>query len=224
MCRPDRVRVGFCGRRAMRGPRPRTPQTQPFRFPASRWLVVHGERLHPGGEFASEADDLDPDPVLVEPPQREVGQTRELGPGPVTHFPADVVGLGSRVGRDAIDCSRRCFGQPNPTKLRMPGCEVVEEFVGAAAGVGVHQHFLANPVPTCHGNWAANTFGASAAGPAIVDATVDQPLPWWTGPVVRLTLDTGQCFVLPQRGIDGRAMVRGGGGLPLYRGLDVGVG
>jgi hypothetical protein len=42
--------------------------------PAARRVVVQGERLHPGGEFCCQEDDIDPNAVGVEAVQGQVAQ------------------------------------------------------------------------------------------------------------------------------------------------------
>ncbi len=50
------------------------PVAEPFRFPPPCLVVGEGEELHPGDQFAGEADEGAPDPVLVEVVEWQVRQ------------------------------------------------------------------------------------------------------------------------------------------------------
>ena len=54
------------------------PQSQAFGFPPAGRVVGQGEQLHPRGELDGERDDRDPDLVLREAVQRQVGQAGVL--------------------------------------------------------------------------------------------------------------------------------------------------
>jgi hypothetical protein len=67
-------------------------------------VTVEGEELSPGEEFAGESDQGAPDPVRVEPVQRQVGQASVLGvadpvlgPGPAA-VPQFQIGQLSALG------------------------------------------------------------------------------------------------------------------------------
>ncbi len=55
------------------------PQANTFRFPPTCFVVGEPEHLCPCRQVQSELDDGQPDAVLVEPVQREVGQSGVLG-------------------------------------------------------------------------------------------------------------------------------------------------
>ena len=50
------------------------PVAEPFRFPAAGFMTGQGQHRAPGLQLGGQGDDLAPDPILVEPVQREVGQ------------------------------------------------------------------------------------------------------------------------------------------------------
>ena len=81
---------------------------QSFWFPASGLVVGVGEQSHPGGDLTGQGDDLAPDPVLVEPVQRQIRQPGVLritdpilttGPTPMPHFQVGQLAAGG-VGHE----------------------------------------------------------------------------------------------------------------------------
>ena len=108
------------------------PVAQPFRFPASGLVGGVGEQSHPGGDLAGEGDDLAPDPVLVEPVQRQIRQARvprvvcgscpHNGPGPDAALPGRPTGRGW------------CWSRTRSTDTRQRHRTLVAHPGGAARG------------------------------------------------------------------------------------------
>ena len=68
------------------------PVAEPFRFPAAGFMTGQGQHRAPGLQLGGQGDDLAPDPILVEPVQREVGQACVFrDPDPVFAAGAEVL-------------------------------------------------------------------------------------------------------------------------------------